>query len=566
MKRKHFGLFMAILIFLILFTGCDILEPVYEYGTVTKENVVEITNKLRIAVATSKPVKGTIPEFEAENIDTAQTTYMYELPSISNYALDVKGNGEVDVEVFVPLENNGSSIREFISYAAETFNTAGFTVGEPAKTVSVSVRSLEASLAEEYILNGVYYPKGYVAANELYGILMQENGIEVSMVQSKTAGNTMGIVTSKAKYDELCAKYGEMTISSILKANEEGAVSIGYTNPTNNPTGLNFVISMLSYFDANNPMSMEATTDFSNFQNTVSAVSFTTTQMKQAVLNGAIDAFVLEHQAFSSDESLKNDFVFMPFGVRHDNPLYAVGVLTEDELDILKMFGEYFANDAVVAHAASLGFGKNSEYVSTVGNYSGGTISTILDFWKEEKSSGKQIVAVFVADRSGSMASKGKLDALQNSLKNAMQYVGEQNKVGLLSYNGTVYIDLPIGEFTTEQQEYYVGAIDSWRANGGTATNNALLIALKLLHEERLTNPNIKPIVFLLSDGQTGSGHSLNNTKEIMDVYDIPIYTIGYEANIDELKKIAEINQGAFINATSDDVGYILKMLFDAEI
>ena len=193
-------------------------------------------------------------------------------------------------------------------------------------------------------------------------------------------------------------------------------------------------------------------------------------------------------------------------------------------------------------------------------------ISTILEFWKTEKSSGKQIVAVFVADRSGSMSSKGKLDALKDSLKNAMQYVGEQHKVGLLSYSGTVYIDLPIGEFTTEQQEYLVGAVDLWNANGGTATNNALLIALKLLYEEQQANPNIKPIVFLLSDGQTESGYSLNATKEVMAAYDIPIYTIGYEANIDELKRIAEINRGAFINATSDDVGYILKTLFDAEI
>ncbi|MBQ8299210.1 MAG: VWA domain-containing protein [Clostridia bacterium] len=565
MKRKYFT-FLMVIFMLFVFTGCELMEPVYQPGTVTKENAVEITDKLGISVQTSKPVKGTIPEFAADNANAAEPVFMYELPSISNYPLDVEGKGEVNIEVFVPLENNGSSIREFVSYAAEMFNTAGLTVGDPAKTVSVSVRSLEASLAEEYILNGVYYPKGYVAANELYGVLMQENGIEVSLMQPKTAGNTMGVVTSKAKYDELCAKYGEMTIATLIKANEDGAISIGYTNPTNNPTGLNFVISMLSYFDANNPMSMEATTDFSNFQNTVSAVSFSTTQMKQAVLDGAIDAFVLEHQAFESDESLKNDFVFMPFGVRHDNPLYAVGTLTDEEMAVLKLFGEYFENDAVKAHAAQLGFGKNAEYVSTVKNYSGAMISTILDFWKEEKSSGKQIVAVFVADRSGSMSSRGKLDALKESLKNAMQYVGEQHKVGLISYSGTVYIDLPISEFTTEQQEYYVGAIDSWSANGGTATNNALLIALKLLHEEQQANPNIKPIVFLLSDGHTESGYSLSSTKEIMDAYDIPIYTIGYEANIDELKKIAEINQGAFINATSDDVGYILKTLFDAEI
>ena len=188
-----------------------------------------------------------------------------------------------------------------------------------------------------------------------------------------------------------------------------------------------------------------------------------------------------------------------------------------------------------------------------------------MEFWKQEKTSGKKIAAVFVADKSGSMSGK-KLEALKNSLKNAMQYVGTSNKVGLLSYDNTVFIDLPIADFTTEQQEYYVGAIDSWDSGGGTATNNALLVAIRLLNQEMALDSNIKPIIVLLSDGYTGNGYSLSSMKELIDIYDIPIYTIGYEADVKELERIAEINQGAFINATSDDVGYILKTLFDAEL
>ena len=144
------------------------------------------------------------------------------------------------------------------------------------------------------------------------------------------------------------------------------------------------------------------------------------------------------------------------------------------------------------------------------------------------------------------------IDSLRDILGQADFYITNGSYSGSWDYGAMI--------------EYFVGAVDSWVANGGTATNNALLIALKMLYQEQLANPNIKPIVFLLSDGHTESGYSLRSTSEIMDVYDIPIYTIGYEANIDELKKIAEINQGAFINATSDDVGYILKTLFDAEI
>ena len=203
--------------------------------------------------------------------------------------------------------------------------------------------------------------------------------------------------------------------------------------------------------------------------------------------------------------------------------------------------------------------------MSTVTQYSGGMISTVLEFWKTEKASGKQIVAVFIADKSGSMEGR-KMEALKESLKTAMQFVGEDCKVGLISYESDVYVDLPIGEFNQEQQEYFIGAVDNLDAGGGTSTNDALLIATRLINEEMAVNPEIKPIIILLSDGQTGSGYSLRSMRAVLDFYDIPMYTIGYEANVKELEAIASINNGTFIDASSDDISYILKTLFDAEM
>lgn len=562
LKRVLCAAIIVSLVFVLC--ACDVVE-VYEPNTVTKENAYSYMNNFNIKVYNSELIKGELPVQAPHDEVPDQSIFMYELPDVSNYDLDVKGDADIDVEIFVPVENNGSSLRDVVIDAAKKFNSECLTLEGTDKKVSVSIRCLESSLAEEYILNGTYYPEGYIAANELYGVLMNENGINISLIQDKTVGNVMGIVIEKSKYEELVAKYSEVNVNTIVMANEVGDISVGYTNPTNNPTGLNFVISMLSYFDANNPMSMEATTDFSNFQNTVSTVSYSTDQMKRSVENGIIDAFVIERQAYEADNNMKSNFVFVPFGVRHDNPLYSVGEVSAEELQVLKLFGTYLTNDSVQNYATSLGFNKDGTYESTVANYSGGMISEILEFWKQGKASGKKIVAVFVADKSGSMSGQ-KLTALKDSLKNAMQYVGEDSKVGLLSYNSYVYIDLPISEFIVEQQEYFVGAIDRWKADGGTATNDALLIALKLIEEERQKDSSIKPIIILLSDGYTGNGYSLNSMKELIDVCDVPIYTIGYEADVKELQRIAEINQGAFINATSDDVAYILKTLFDAEM
>jgi Ca-activated chloride channel family protein len=46
----------------------------------------------------------------------------------------------------------------------------------------------------------------------------------------------------------------------------------------------------------------------------------------------------------------------------------------------------------------------------------------------------------------------------------------------------------------------------------------------------------------------------------------IPIYTIGYNADIKALKAISTINEAASINADTDDVVYKLRNLFNAEL
>ena len=46
---------------------------------------------------------------------------------------------------------------------------------------------------------------------------------------------------------------------------------------------------------------------------------------------------------------------------------------------------------------------------------------------------------------------------LKNSLLNAAQYIGEGNYIGLISYDDSVYVNLPIGEFTGKQKAYFSG-------------------------------------------------------------------------------------------------------------
>ena len=443
--------------------------------------------------------------------------------------------------------------------------------------MSVTIRTLDSALAEDFIQSGAYMPKGYIASNELYGSLMTSIGIESKIVYQKLVGNTMGLAIKKETYDELFKNSTSISAKDIVNANIEGKLKIGYTNPTNNPTGLNFVISMLSGFDDANPSSYEATTDFTEFQNTAT-VSFSTEQMLKSAQNGSINAFVIEHQAFDA-QKLESQFVFVPFGMRHDYPLYQMPDVTEKETEVLKKFGEIFYMSDVIKYADDLKFNEDSEYKSdvTMEKYPIGTIQEILDYWKQNKAAKKQIVAVFVSDVSGSMEGE-KINNLMESLKNSMKYISEDSKVGMICYDDRVYKCLPIGVYDKEQQEYFSGAIDNMLeiGHGGTATNNALCAAIRMISEEEEKNKDIKPVIILLSDGQTQSGYSLQGVRKVIKAFGYPIYTIGYSSDEDservkemserELTDIAEINEGIYINSSTDDVGYTIKTLFNAEM
>lgn len=565
--KKWFVSVLLVLLCTNLLCGCDLHDTaLYEPGSVNSGNANEYLNNIvaKIGYDTSRLVKGQVPAYQMQDatLSCDEEEFMYELPDISEYPLDVAGIGEINVEIFVPFEDNGSAIRNAVKFVAECFNEKKYEVN--GKVASVSIRSLEANLANEYILNEFYMPQGYIPSNELYGTLLSENGIDMNMICNSTVRNTIGLVIENSKYDELIKKYGRFDVSVFIEANRNGDISVGYTNPTNNPTGLNFVVSTLSYFDANNPSSVEATTDFSSFQNTVSTVSYSMQQMERALSTGTVDSFVIERQAYESDENLKENYTFFTYGLRHDNPLYSIGSISDEEIEVLKLFGESFNNQENSKFLENLGFNKDPRYEGNVSEYSGGMLLSILEYWKNEKASGKKIVAVFVADQSGSM--RGKIKALQDSLKNAMQYVGKSNKVGLISYNSAVHLRLPIKEFDVEQQEHYVGAVDELSSGGGTSTNNALLVAIKIIEDEKLVDDNIKPIIILLSDGYTENGYSLDSVSELITAFNIPVYTIGYDANVEELTKIADITGGTYIESTSNDIGYVLKTLFNAEI
>ena len=113
-----------------------------------------------------------------------------ELPDIaSSYPFVVEGNGDVNIEIFSSGEKAAESGSDsFLTIMAKKFNAQhNKTSGD--KTMSVSLRSVPSGTAAEYISTGKYQPECYTPSNTLFGELVKNEGVELTVEADRLAGN-----------------------------------------------------------------------------------------------------------------------------------------------------------------------------------------------------------------------------------------------------------------------------------------------------------------------------------------------------------------------------------------
>ena len=512
-------------------------------------NLVTITN--------NKAEKGTV-SYDSESGVT-------ELPDIDKqFPVTVDpGNKNIVVEIFSSPEKAGTGTDGWMVELANEFNSSNQMID--GKSVGIKIRSISSGAQIDYITTNTYMPTAISPSAMMWGDMLKSQGITVNVVSDKTVGNVAGVLVDQSMYKTLEEKYGTVDIKTIVEATCDGTLITGYTNPFTSTTGLNFLASVLTTFDEADPLSNTAIDGFNKFQNNVPFVAYNTLQMRNAAENGTFNAMMTEYQTYSQDVTLKSNYKFIPFGVRHDNPLIAVGNVDNNKMEALKLFADYCKSDNATKLANEYGFNQMNDYNGKLDKITENSWSQIQKIWKKNKNTSKPIAAVFVLDTSGSMAGEP-LNSLKASLKNSMKYINSSNYIGVVSYSTQINVDLDISEFDINQQAYFMGAVNSLTANGNTATYSALCKAELMLNDFMANNPNVSPMIFLLSDGQANAGVSLDAVKGNLADTHIPIYTIGYNANLDELKTVSEINEAATINADTDDVIYQLKNLFNANL
>lgn len=509
-----------------------------------------------------KGIKVDEADLVKSTVTLGENTLKDELPDISDYPLTVEGKGEINIEIFSSPEKAGEGTDGWLNEIAKKFNQSNYTVD--GKKATVSIRSIASGVAVDYIASGKYVPDAFTPSNELWIEMIRAQNVELTQINDGIASNTAGMLLSQSTYDALNEKYGKVDLGVIVQATSNNEIAMGYTNPYASSTGMNFLVSTLSYFDEQNPLSSNAISGFQKFQENVPFVSYITMQMRTAAESGSLDAFILEYQTYFNDSTLKRDYTFIPFGVRHDSPMYAIGSLSSEKTEVLNLFTEYCTSSESQDLATKYGFNNNLDYTNHT-SYDGNVLINAQKLWKQEKDLGKPIIAVFVTDVSGSMSGTP-LTQLKQSLSNSMQYINNNNYIGLVSYSTDVTINLPINEFNLNQKSYFNGAVESLFASGKTATFDAIIVAADMLVKKQAEVPDSKLMMFVLSDGETNVGHSIEEASNVIKNLNIPIYTIGYNADIKALDEISSINEAASINADSDDVIYQLKNLFNSNL
>lgn len=503
------------------------------------------------------------------NVSLTQTNLLAMLPDINEYPLVVNAVDSQTieaVEIFTSSEKSGEGRDGIFVELANQFNQKNVKLSN-GKTAKIAIRKIASGLASQYMISGRYVPDAYSPSNELWVSMVNGSGVKLETIAEQTVGNVAGIVMRKSKIDLISDGQGGYSIEALLGGVTQGQISMGYTNPYVSSTGLNFLITILERFaggDQNSMLLPEVASAFEAFQLGIPFVAQTTLQMRHAVENsGVLDAMVMEYQTFNNISSLQNEYEFIPFGYRHDNPLVATPNADALETEVLKEFAKMIEQQQ--SKAKKYGFFGFDDYDHAFKLPNGNVLSRAQKLWKEKKSGGRPIAAVFIADISGSMAGD-RLKALKKALLESADLISSNNSIGLISYNDKVNIDLPIKSFNLSHKASFIGAVENLYADNATATYDAVVVGLKELKQFKNSNPDHKTVLFVLSDGKQTAGQDFGDIEKLVRSVGIPVHSIAYSFDSEELKGLSQLVEAAYIETKLGDAGYKIGNLLNAEM
>lgn len=492
------------------------------------------------------------------------------LPDIDEFPVVVAaqaGPDQVVAEIFVSTEKSGRDTDGWMAEVAESFNASSQTLPD-GRGAKVAIRSIPSGTGYQFIAAGQSVPAGFSPSNQLW-VEMASVHRPMTAIREQTVPNIAGIVMKTETADQLRTSYGTLDTSTLIEAVIAGDVVMGYTDPFASSTGLNFLLTVLDDFAEGQEerlVAPDVASVFEQFQRQVPFVALTTLQIRESVEkeSGTLDAFVMEYQTYIQTDSLRSGYEFVPFGVRHDNPLYAVDGATSEQMDVLELFATHAESQEFQDKAADYGF-EPPAYQSTVTIPSGETLIEAQQLWKDKKDGGRPVYAVFVTDVSGSMDGS-RIAAVQTALESAREFISPDASVGMVEFSDITRKRLEVAGFDLNQQAQFAAATQDMIPAGGTAMYDGIVVGLSMLVEQRAVDSSGKYLLVVLTDGETRDGLTFDDVAEVIAGVRIPVFTVGFEADIDELGRLASLVEAANINATEGNVEFKLASLFNAGV
>ena len=570
--RKHVKRLIASLLALLLLTGCDaISNDIRASEKVDALSVTEARKELDSLLTKVSSTEIKDPQLDIYSDEISETAA---LADIDTFDTPVKGNGKINIEIATATEFSMEAPDDWLVIVANNFNREKHEIN--GKSIAITIRAITSGEILTYTKAGIYQPQASVFSNDAWVRMSEASGLSIDVIEERIAGNTAGILISKDASEEVTEKYGETHFSTIIQATQDGMLDFGYPNPYTSSTGLNGLTTMLGLFDPTNPLSAKASNALAEYQKTAPPVAYNTAVLRNQAKKGIIDAMLMEEQAYVNTPEL-SDYVYIPFGIRHDHPFCVFDWDTEEQKDAAELFAEYCLTAENQKLATEKGFNRHDDYVGETG-LTGQQYLTAQSLWKQNKNGGRPIAAVFIADISGSM--KGEpLAALKDSVIATLPYIGSENYVGLISYSSDVTVNLSMLEkdesgntvgiktFDDKQRAYFSGEIKNLRGKDSTATYDAVLAGLDMINQAQAIDPDATPLIILLTDGDSNVGYTLSRITNIVEGMRVPIYCIAYNYKDNgSLETLSSINEASTVVAGSDNVVNQLRNLFNTQL
>lgn len=562
--KKLVSIILLLAMIAALFAGC-MKENVYDdpAGDVKDISYDDAIDTMNALVSKVHVTTRDLPQIDLDMIDYSNEADA--LADLDVFPIVVQGHGKLNIEIAAATElstppSGDTQNDDWLIDRAEAYNKAH-------SDINITVRRMTSGEVVSYMRAGIYQPDLFIGSNGAWAMMLEASGFKTITLCDKLLGNTAGILISDKVYDDFIKKYKEVTVKNVVEATLNKDLTFAYTYPYSSSTGLNMLAMILKAFDEENPLSSKAEEKLMEYQRTAPPTAHTTKIMENNALKGLVTAMAMEEQAYILDEKLK-DFVYVPVGIRHDHPAVTFDYVSQEKQDAAKDFIDFCLTPESQELGTKKGFNRHDDYKGQDPGLTGSGYLAAQSLWKQNKTGGRPVIALFVADVSGSMQGSSKLKLLQDALLRSAQFVDSDNYLGLVSYSTNVTIELPIKQFDAEQRARFSTAVKNLRADGATAIYDATMVALKLLVEKQKEIPDAMPVMFILTDGHQEGGVNLDRILPTVKKIGIPIYTIAYDITEEDkkpMKKLAETSGEASMTVADEkDVVNVLRSLLNS--